>query len=357
METRRRKAIRTCRMVASCKDEIRHPSMKLEGCFLHNRTNMASRQKTLKNLSHQLKVNINKVNREIDKYSKNAEKLNNSLDILQNKIDCIRNKPAEQIIRFEELKRLRLGWQETAEKRVREENTKALKVAGTGIVAAGVGKTMAVAAIGPIGLSLAFSIGVISTLIGGFLFIKDRKGQLRLEDIFITITESNIYRYNLALVEINERISRINNELVIIYSAIERIDTFGTDYRVMSESQRYELGSYHNYMEGVTHLLIEPILGLQPLFSERDFYNYKRWKYRTASNDICTKYKDFIISVVSFLGPVELQESDKKLLLKTFKKNKDLLNSFQMKSNELDDDLINAIYEAHNYAKKFVIQK
>jgi len=318
---------------------------------------MASRQKTLKNLSHQLKVNINKVNREIDKYCKNAEQLNNALDIIQYKIDCIRNKPTEQRIQFEELKRLRFGWQENAEKRVRLESSKALKVAGGGVVAAGVGKTMVLTAAGPIGMTLAFSFGIISTLIGGFLFIKDRKGQLRLEDIFITITENNIYRYNLALVEINERIGRINNELVIIYNSIKRIDSFGTDYRVMSESQRYELGSYKNYMECAIQLLIEPIIGLQPLFSERDFYNYKRWRFRTASNELCAKYKDFIISVVSFLGPVELQESDKKLLLKTFKKNKDLLNSFHMKSGELNEDLINAIYETHYYAKRFIIKK
>ena len=47
--------------------------------------------------------------------------------------------------------------------------------------------------------------------------------------------------------------------------------TFGTDYSQMTEEQQYELGTYVNLMEAATMLLVNPILGLQPKFSEQDF--------------------------------------------------------------------------------------
>ena len=63
----------------------------------------------------------------------------------------------------------------------------------------------------------------------------------------------------MAIVELNERITRIVDESVKLVRAIEKIKIFGIDYNKMSEAQQYELGSYVNLMSSSTQLLINPI--------------------------------------------------------------------------------------------------
>lgn len=46
----------------------------------------------------------------------------------------------------------------------------------------------------------------------------------------------------------------------------------------MTESQQFELGSYVNLMESATMLLVNPILGLQPKYTEQDFEKCAHWK-------------------------------------------------------------------------------
>lgn len=77
--------------------------------------------------------------------------------------------------------------------------------------------------------------------------------------------------YELAVIELCERIKRIIDENKMLNEAIVKIKTFGTDYRKMTEGQQYELGAYVNLMEAATMLLVNPITGLQPKFSEEDF--------------------------------------------------------------------------------------
>ena len=62
--------------------------------------------------------------------------------------------------------------------------------------------------------------------------------------IFTLISKRDVKSYELAIVELNERISRIINESELLNNAISKIESFGTDYNQMTEEQQYELGSY-----------------------------------------------------------------------------------------------------------------
>lgn len=44
----------------------------------------------------------------------------------------------------------------------------------------------------------------------------------------------------------------------------------------MTEEQQYELGAYVNLMNSSTQLLVNPIMGLQPKFTEVDLENYAK---------------------------------------------------------------------------------
>ena len=71
----------------------------------------------------------------------------------------------------------------------------------------------------------------------------------RLESIFTAISERDIKSYELAIVELKERISRIIDENAKLSAAITNIATFGLDYRKMTEAQQYELGGLCQFDE------------------------------------------------------------------------------------------------------------
>ena len=104
-------------------------------------------------------------------------------------------------------------------------------------------------------------------------------------------------------------------------TAIKKIETFGTDYSQMTEEQQYELGAYVNLMEASTMLLVNPILGLQPKFSEQDFD-----KVCAIESETFRKYfkahRNMVISMANLLYTIPLDDKDKKLLAKSLRKNK-----------------------------------
>ncbi len=50
--------------------------------------------------------------------------------------------------------------------------------------------------------------------------------------------------------------------------------------------------------------------------------------------------KDLIVALVNLLYKIDMDEKDKKLLFKSFKKNKKFLESLKMTKKEFDDELI-----------------
>ena len=101
-----------------------------------------------------------------------------------------------------------------------------------------------------------------------------------------------------------------------------------------------------------TQLLVNPIQGLLPKFSEEDFDSFMSWKDREINKETCTEHKDFIVSLANLLYKIELYDRDKKLLWKSLRNNKKMLKSMDISKKEFDLDIMNAIMEALNFKYK-----
>ncbi len=105
----------------------------------------------------------------------------------------------------------------------------------------------------------------------------------------------------------------------------------------MTKAQQYELGAYVNLMESSTMLLVNPILGLQPKYSE--------WDYEKLCDSELTERKEYfimnknlVIFMANMLYDIELDDKDKELLAKSLNKNNDFLSNMHLSSNELSVD-------------------
>lgn len=217
----------------------------------------------------------------------------------------------------------------------------ALAVGGGGMAA---GRAF-LALLGPVGWSIAF----VSFTTSGLVFWKSLSDKKHLENVFIAISERDIKSYELAVVELKERITRIIDENKKLNNAIINIMSFGTDYNKMTEAQQYELGAYVNLMHASTQLLINPIKGLLPKFSMEDLNGFTAWKDRRTPKSICEANKNFIVSMANLLYKIELNDRDKKLLWKFFIKNKKMLKSLGISKKEFDMELMDGILDALRY--------
>jgi len=226
----------------------------------------------------------------------------------------------------------------------------ALAWLGGGALAAGGGGMAAgstfLALAGPVG----WTIAGLSIIASGLMFFKTKGDKERLEDIYTRISNRDVKSYELAIVELSERIKRIIDETGKLGAAIKKIETFGTDYSQMTEEQQYELGAYVNLMEASTMLLVNPILGLQPKFSEQDFEKL------CASENLLEFYfkahKNMVISMANLLYEITLDGKDRKLLAKSLRKNKEFLSSIQLTKKEFDIDDLSMVERALNHRYK-----
>ena len=319
--------------------------------------------------------------------------------------DEIRNIPSEKKIECEKLKKIRLNWKQQAEKIESDYKAAAVKNAGAG--AAGVSAGVAVAAMGPtaaMGIATTFGVAstgtAISTLSGaaatnaalawlgggalaaggggmaageafltlagpvgwaiagvalvasGIMFWQSSSKKKRIEEIFTLISKRDVKSYKLAVVELSERITRIDEESKLLRDAILKVKSFGTDYDAMTEAQQYELGAYVNLMLSATQLLVNPILGLQPKYGNEDFEKFVSWNGRKTDKALCNDFKTLIISFANLLYKIDLDDNDKRLLYKTFKGNKKMLSAVNMKKKEFKIDILNAVEEALSYSYK-----
>jgi hypothetical protein len=340
---------------------------------------------------------IKKTNQKIIELGKHTGGLYNDLTTIQLLFDRIRNVPEEKRLQYEQLKEIRLNWKKQAEKIELEYKKAEVKAAGQG--AAGVGAGIAVAALGPtaaMGIATTFGVASTGTAIAslsgaaatnaalawlgggalaaggggmaagnlflamagpvgwaiagvsivssGLMFFKAKSDKERLENVFTHISNRDVKSYELAIVELNERIKRIKNETVQLQSAIEKIKTFGTNYNEMTESQQYELGAYVNLMESSTMLVVNPILGLMPKFGEEDFNkfcNQNTGKLNVSEHTLflieySRRHKKMIMTLANLLYKIDLDEKDRKLLAKSFRKNKEFLASINMNKKDFD---------------------
>lgn len=344
---------------------------------------------------------INKTNERIEVLGTHTSSLYTALTDLQELFDKIRNVTSEKKLQYEELKKIRINWKHQAEKIEQDYKDAAIKNAGAGAAGAGVG--IAVVTMGPtVAMGVATTFGVASTgtaistlsgaaatnaalawlgggalaaggggmvagnaflalagpvgwaiagvalLTSGIFFWKSKSDQKHIEDVFTIISERDVKSYNLAIVELNERITRIIDESGKLNEAIAKIESFGLDYNKMSEEQKYELGAYVNLMSSSTQLLVNPIKGIQPKYTEADYNKYFTSKGRNAQDELCKEHKSLIISLANFLYKIDLNDRDKKLLWKSLRKNKKLLEAMEVSKKEFSIELVDAVIEALN---------
>lgn len=342
-------------------------------------------------------------NAKIEELGTHTGNLYQALNTIQELFDQIRNVPSEKRLEYEKLRGIRLQWKQQVDKIDADYKNAVAKNAGVGV--AGIGAGVAVAALGPsaaMGIATTFGVAstgtAISTLSGaaatnaalawlgggalaaggggmaagnaflalagpvgwaiagvailssGLLFWKAKSEQSRLENVFTLISERDVTSYELAIVELNERIVRIVNESSKLETAIQRIASFGLDYMQMTEEQQYELGAYVNLMFSSTQLLVNPILGLQPKYTEVDFADYFAHSPINLKRDMHV-HKDLQISLCNLLYKIPLDDTDKKLLWKSFKKNKEFLVSMDLNKKGFDYIIIETVCDMleHKY--------
>ena len=106
----------------------------------------------------------------------------------------------------------------------------------------------------------------------------------------------------------------------------------------MSEAQQYELGSYVNLMLASTQLLVNPILGLQPKYTESDYKKSVALGHFPKEAN-----KDLVLYLANLLYKIEIDDKDKKLLISCFKKNKDFIKTFEISKKDLSVSLLDGV--------------
>ena len=360
---------------------------------------MAKKKSELQVLREKAEAAVVRVNVLIEVLGYNASNLYKRLVEIQDRFNLIRNAPDETRIEYAVSEKACLEWKKQSDKIEHDYNEAKNKAAAEG--AAGVGAGIAVAALGPsaaMGVATAFGVASTGTPIavlhgaaatnaalawlgggtlaaggGGMaagnaflslagpvgwaiagvallgssvLLFKGRNDKIKLERVFRLICERDVHNYELAMVELNERISRVGKECGQIESALERIRGFGLDYGSMSESQQYELGTYVNLMAASTQLLVNPIVGLQPKISEEDCADLSYPVNKRKTGAVPAGVKPLIVSLANLLYKIELDDTDRKLLWRSFRGNKKYLDSMGIKKRDFTYEIMDLVDNA-----------
>ena len=363
-----------------------------------------SKEKTkLQIAADKVKLLVELTNRKIIELGAHTSGLYNALRIIQIQFDKIRNIPSDKLIEYKRIKEICLTWKQQVDKIDNDYNT-ARKV-NVGRCVAGFSFGIGVAALGPTAaMGIATTFGVASTgtaisalsgaaatnaalawlgggalaiggggmaagnallalagplgwtiagiaIVGsGLLFWKAKSDKDKLEKIFLLISERDHTSYEQAIVELNERIKRIIDETVKLNEAIMTIGTFGTDYSQMTETQQYALGAYVNLMNASTQLLVNPILGLLPKFTEENFDNFVIHNPVYKFNEHYMNHKVLSVYFANLLYKIDTDESDRKLLSKSFRSNKEFLKKMKMQKEDIDLNLFDIINKALHFS-------
>ena len=233
-------------------------------------------------------------------------------------------------------------------------------IAGGGGMAAG---EAFLALMGPIGLAIA-GIGVIA---GGLLFWKNKNDQKCLENLFIRISNRDLKSFELAINELDNRIKQIDNGNIELKVAIRVIPNLGLDYNKMTEEQQQELKKYIHLMVLCTQLLVDPIKELQPKYTEKDFdkyikhtpKKYREWhissqninisSFESYGKKIFEEYKKLNVTLANLLYKININETEKKLLWKSFRNNEKFLESMSITKKNFNIDIFDTVLEALNF--------
>ena len=344
---------------------------------------MSKKKNKLQEAAEKVKAEVELTNSKISELGNYSYSLNNVLNIIQTQFDKIRNIPSDKHIEYDKIKKARLTWTREVEKI--EANYKSSQTINVSSGAAGAATGVGVVTLAPTAaMSIATTFGVASTgtaisslsgaaatnaalawlgggtlaaggggmaggsallalagpvgwsiagvalLGGGIMFWLTSSDKKKLEDIYCLISERDIKSYDLAIVEIG---------------------SFGTDYTQMSENQQYTLGTFLNQMISSTQLLINPIMGLQPNYSEDDLEKFLSChrvepKYREK------QIKKLVIYMANLLFDIETDEKGRKLLAKSYRKNKEFLKDMKLEKKDVDIEILNTVDEALKYKEE-----
>ena len=104
-------------------------------------------------------------------------------------------------------------------------------------------------------------------------------------------------------------------------------------------------------MESSTALLVNPILGLMPKYTEEDFERFCEESTYESYKIYFRNHKRMFLSLANLLYKIELDDQDKNLLCKSFKRNKEFLTSIGMTKKEFTIEDLNMVEMAlkHRY--------
>ena len=312
---------------------------------------------------------LDRVNRKIEELGNLANKFFIEIGIFQEMLDNISSIPNDRHVALENSKAVRSTWKDQASKIEKDYEDAYIKDAGIG--AAGIGLGAGVVALGPaaaMGVATTFGVASTGTAIAalhgvaatnaalawlgggalatggggiiagqallnlagpvgwaiagiafassGIALLANRTNKTNMENVFVLVSKRDVKSYNLATLELTERIKRIEQESQLIHEAIARLQTFGIDYNAMPDPQQYELGSYVNLVNSATHLLTDPIIGLQPKFTEDDYTDYYEFVRSNLDEKCDTSFyednKTVIISLCNLLYMIGLSKKELK---------------------------------------------
>lgn len=335
---------------------------------------MFKRKSKLDLVTKEEEVIIEKVNLKIEELGTYTSLLYDELNIIQDIFDQIRNVPSKNRSEYGNIKQIRLNWKYEVDNIQSNYKNFVSKNAGTG--AAGLGTGLAVVSLGPtVAMGFATTFGAastgtaISTLSGaaatnaalswlgggalaaggggiiagkafltlfgpvgwslfgisiastGLTYWKGRRNKRKLDDILSLIVKRDNKSKELASIEIEERIARIKYDISKLKNMIQTIGEFGIDYNLMTDAQQYELGSYVNFMNSTTQLLVNPIEGLQPKYDKTDFDIFNA----SLEEKIDSRYENLIIFISNLMYEISVNNKEKILLWKHYRNRKDIL--------------------------------
>ena len=344
---------------------------------------------------------VKEINKKIELLGEKASTLSERLNILQAVFDAIRGVPNEEKLKLDELKKVRLNWIQQVEKIKADYKMTQAKAIGGGAV--GTSGGVAIAALGPsaaMGVATTFGMAstgtAISSLSGaaatnaalawigggaltaggggmaagkifitltgpvgwtiasvalvssGLIFLKNSNDKKRLEKIFLSISHRDTKSYQLAIVELNERSDRIMSETELLSKVIDESKSYGTDYDKMTQQQQLQLITFVNFMHASTQLLVNPILGLQPKYTEKDYIEFVNSIDCLVDSIEYQSLRTVIISLANFLYKIDLDKKDKRLLWDSLKKNKEFLEAMYIDKKKLDLIIIDKVESALN---------
>lgn len=357
---------------------------------------MSQKKSALESAQAKAKKASEQTNKKIEELGVVTSELHEQLIEIQGVFDNIRRIPNKEEIQLLELKKVRLKWEHQVEKIEADYRKAEVKAGGFGATGAGVG--IAVAALGPtVAMGIATTFGVASTgtaisalsgaaatnaalawlgggalavggsgiaggqvllalagpigwtiaglsLIGaGFFFFSALDDKNRLEKIFTIISKRDMKSFKLAIVEFEERINRIGNEICLLSEAVVEAKKFGTNYDTMTEQQQYELISFVNLMNSSTQLLVNPIVGLQPKFTDADLNQYFE---KSGIKKPSEKIQNLMVALGNLLFKIKLDDTDKKILWKAIKDNKKVIKAAEIKKKDFEFDVFKLVLNA-----------